>query len=142
VFVYVVYVTTASIVVASFLPSTTASLDERTFILLGLVGGLEQLLYFVGGWKLRQGSAGQRLFRLKVADATTGKPLGLMDAVVRWAVLQGPFALVTIVPSAARDLVILVAGGWILYLFYTTIIDPDQRGLHDRFLNSRVSQEI
>jgi uncharacterized RDD family membrane protein YckC len=142
VFVYVIYVMTASIVVASFVPSTTGTLDERTFILLGLAGGLEQLAYFAGGWRLRQGTIGQRLFRLKVADVTTGKRLGSMDAIVRWAVLQGPFALVTIVPSGARDLVILVAGGWTLYLFYTTIVDPDQRGLHDRFLNSRVSQEI
>jgi ABC-type transport system involved in cytochrome c biogenesis permease subunit len=64
-----------------------------------------------------------------------------MDALVRWAVLQGPFALASIAPGGVRDLTILVASGWMLYLFYTTMIDPDQRGLHDRFLNTRVSQE-
>ena len=41
-----------------------------------------------------------------------------------------------------RDVVILVASGWMLYLFYTTIVDPDQRGLHDKFLNSKVTQEV
>ncbi len=142
VLVYMVYVLTAAAVVATLLPSTTTTLDERTFILLGLVGGLEQMAYFAVGWRLRQGTIGQRLFRLTVTDVTTGKALGWMDVIVRWAVLQGPFALVTIVPEGARDLVILVAGGWILYLFYTTIVDPDQRGLHDRFLNSKVSQDV
>jgi uncharacterized RDD family membrane protein YckC len=139
--VYGVYLLTASIAIAALMPSSTTTLDDRTFILLGLVGGLEQLLYFAGGWTLRRRTIGQRFFHLRVADAATGKALGPMDALVRWAVLQGPFALASIVPGGIRDLTILVASGWILYLFYTTIVDPDQRGLHDRFLNSRVSQE-
>jgi uncharacterized RDD family membrane protein YckC len=142
VFVYAVYVLTASIVVASFVPSTATVLDDRTFILVGLAGGLEQFIYFATGWVFRGGSIGQRLFHLQVADATTGKRLGWIDALVRWAVLQGPFALTTIVPGAMRDVVILVASGWMLYLFYTTIVDPDQRGLHDKFLNSKVTQEL
>ena len=142
VLVYLIYLVTASSVAATLLPATTGTLDDRTFILLGLVGGLEQMAYFVAGWRLRNGTVGQRFFKLRVTDVTTGKALGWMDAVVRWAVVQGPFALVTIVPSGARELVMLLAGGWILYLFYTTIVDPDQRGLHDRFLNTRVSQEI
>jgi uncharacterized RDD family membrane protein YckC len=142
VFVYLIYLMTASSVAATLLPPTTGTLDDRTFILLGLVGGLEQMAYFVAGWRLRSGTVGQRFFKLKVADVTTGKALGWMDALVRWAVVQGPFALATIVPAGARELVILLAGGWILYLFYTTIVDPDQRGLHDRFLSSRVSQDV
>jgi uncharacterized RDD family membrane protein YckC len=141
VLVYMVYLLTASVAVAALMPSSAATLDERTFILLGLAGGLEQLLYFAAGWTLRRGTMGQRLFHLRVADAATGKALGTMDAIVRWAVLQGPFALVSIVPGGARDLTILVAAGWILYLYYTTMTDPDQRGLHDRFLNTKVSQD-
>ena len=140
--VYLIYLVTASVVAPVLVPSSTGTLDDRTFILLGLAGGVEQLAYFTAGWKLRKGTVGQRFFQLKVADATTGKALGWMDAIVRWAVLQGPFALASIVPSSARGPVVLLAGGWILYLFYSTIIDPDQRGLHDRFLNSRVSQEV
>jgi uncharacterized RDD family membrane protein YckC len=142
VFVYTAYVLTASIVVATFVPSTAITLDDKTFILVGLAGGLEQFVYFATGWVFRGGSIGQRLFHLQVADAATGKRLGWIDALVRWAVLQGPFALTTIVPGAVRDVMILIASGWILYLFYTTIVDPDQRGLHDKFLNSKVTQEV
>ena len=141
VLVYGVYLVTASIVVAALMPSSATALDERTFILLGLAGGLEQMLYFISGWTLRRGTLGQRLFHLHVADVVSGKALGPMDALVRWAVLQGPFALASIVPGGVRDLTILVAAGWMLYLYYTTITDPDQRGLHDRFLSTKVSQE-
>ena len=141
VLVYGVYLMTASIVVAALMPSSATTLDERTFILLGLAGGLEQLLYFVSGWTLRRGTLGQRLFHLRVADVVSGKALGPIDALVRWAVLQGPFALASIVPGGVRDLTILVASGWMLYLYYTTITDPDQRGLHDRFPGTRVSQD-
>lgn len=141
VFVYVVYLLTASIAVAALMPSSATTLDERTFILIGLAGGIEQLLYFVSGWTLRRGTIGQRFFHVRVADASTGKELGPVDALVRWAVLQGPFALVSIVPGGVRDLMILIASGWMLYLFYTTMVDADQRGLHDRFLNTRVSPD-
>jgi hypothetical protein len=124
------------------MPSTATTLDDRTFIFVGLAGGVEQFIYFATGWVFRGGSIGQRLFHLELADATTGKRLGWIDALVRWAVLQGPFALTTIVPGAMRDVVILVASGWMLYLFYTTIVDRDQRGLHDKFLNSKVTQKV
>ena len=142
VFVYVAYVLTASLMVATLMPSTATTLDDRTFIFVGLAGGVEQFIYFATGWVFRGGSIGQRLFHLELADATTGKRLGWIDALVRWAVLQGPFALTTIVPGAMRDVVILVASGWMLYLFYTTIVDRDQRGLHDKFLNSKVTQKV
>ena len=140
VLVYVVYLLTAAIAIAAFIPSSTTTLEDRTLILLGLLGGLEQLLYFVFGWTLKKGTLGQQIFHLRVADVGTGKSLGPMDAVVRWAVLQGPFALASIVPGGVRDLTMLVAGGWMLYLYYTTMTDPDQRGIHDRFLNTRVAQ--
>jgi hypothetical protein len=78
---------------------------------------------------------------MRLDDATTGKALSWMDALVRWAVLQGPFALVMIVPEIARTPVLMAASGWAAYLLYTTITDPDVRGLHDRFLNSRVGLE-
>jgi hypothetical protein len=41
-----------------------------------------------------------------------------------------------------QELVIIVAAGWLAYLFFTTLVDSDQRGLHDRFLNSRVRQDV
>jgi hypothetical protein len=78
---------------------------------------------------------------MRVADVTTGKALSWMDSVVRWAMLQGPFALLTVVPEAVRAPVMFVAPMWAMFLLYTTTNDPNLRGLHDRFLNSRVTLE-
>ena len=143
VLVYMIYSLSATLIITAFLPTTnTTTIDERTYILMGLVGGLEQLVYFASGWALGQGTLGQRLLHLRVADATTGKSLTWMDGVVRWAVLQGPFALVTIAPSAIRTVVLAVAASWAVYLLYTTMVDPNQKGLHDRFLNSQVGLDV
>ena len=143
VLVYMIYSLSATLIITAFLPATnTTSIDERTYILMGLVGGLEQLVYFTSGWALGQGTLGQRLLHLRVADATTGKSLTWMDGIVRWAVLQGPFALVTIAPSAIRTVVLAVAASWAAYLLYTTMVDPDRKGLHDRFLNSQVGLDV
>jgi uncharacterized RDD family membrane protein YckC len=143
VFVYLIYALSASVIEAALLPSTGATtIDERTYILMGLVGGLEQLVYFVSGWVLVQGTLGQRLMHMRVADATTGRSLTWMDGVVRWAVLQGPFALVTIAPNAIRTVVLALAAGWSLYLLYTILFRPDEPALHDRFLNTRVRLDL
>jgi uncharacterized RDD family membrane protein YckC len=139
VIVYMVFVLIQTIIAVALLPADTTTLDERTYILLGLVGGFWQLAYFTSGWAVWRGTLGQKLMHMEVTEATTGKALGWLDSVVRWAVLQGPFALVTIVPEAARLLVLMAATTWIMYLLYTTSKDPDVRGLHDRFLNSKVT---
>jgi len=85
---------------------------------------------------------GQRLMHIEVADATTGKALGWMDAFLRWAIMQGPIALVTIVPEVARAPVVFVATAWVFYLYYSTQTNRNWQGLHDRFVNSRVAQEV
>jgi hypothetical protein len=64
-----------------------------------------------------------------------------MDAVVRWAILQGPFALVTIVPNAASMPVQVVATVWAAFLLSATRNAPDGRGPHDRFLNCQVTRD-
>lgn len=140
--VYLVFLIMESIAAMVFLHSITTAIDERTYILLGLAGGVWQLVYFTASWALWRGTLGQRVLHLRVSDATTGKALSWLDAVVRWAVLQGPFALATVVPVAARGPVLLMAPIWTIFLLYSTTNDPDSRGLHDRFLNSRVDVEI
>lgn len=132
---------TESAITTAWLPSGGPNLDERTYILLGLVGGLEQLAYFTTGWAIWKGTLAQRVMHLRVEDVTTGKALTWPDAVVRWAILQGPFALVTIVPDAARIPVQLVATAWAVFLLSATRNAPDGRGPHDRFLNSRVTRD-
>jgi hypothetical protein len=98
-------------------------------------------MYFTAGWAMWRGTPGQRLMHMRVGDATTGKALSWMDSLARWAVLQGPFALVTIVPAVARTPVLMAASCWIAYLLYSMTTDSEVRGLHDRFLNSRVGLE-
>jgi uncharacterized RDD family membrane protein YckC len=140
--VYMLFSLVAAIVSAAFLPSGGSGVDERTYILLGLAGGVVQLVYFTSSWVVWQGTLGQRLFHMRLADATTGKSMGWMDAIVRWAIIQGPFALVTIVPEVARSFFLLVAMSWAIYLLYTTANNPDTRGLHDRFINTRVTLDL
>jgi uncharacterized RDD family membrane protein YckC len=139
--VYMGFELVGRLLIVAFLPTDVTTIDERTFILIGLVAGFLQLAYFTASWAVWQGTLGQRIMHMRIGDAKTGKALGWMDAVTRWAVLQGPFALATIVPEAARIPVMLAASSWALYLLYSTINDPDSRGLHDRFLNSRVALE-
>lgn len=142
VIVYMSFSLVATLITAAFLPSTATAMDERTYILIGLVGGFMQLAYFTSGWAVWRGTLGQKLMHMSVTEATTGKALGWMDAIVRWAIIQGPFALVTIVPEAIRVIVLFAAMSWAMYLLYTTTTNPDLRGLHDRFLNSQVSLDL
>jgi hypothetical protein len=121
--------------------SSQVMFDERTSILIGLLGGVLQLVYFVPGWAIWRGTVCQRLLHLEVADVTTGKALGWMDAFLRWTIVQGPIALVTIVPQAARTPVLFMATVWMFYLQYSTQNNRLWQGLHDRFVNSRVGQE-
>jgi RDD family len=140
--VYMMFTLIETVIVAVFLPAGITTIDERTYILMGLVGGVWQMSYFTTGWAVSRGTLGQRLMHLEVADVTSGKAISWLDAVVRWAVLQGPFALVTIVPEAARIPMFLGAMTWVFYLLYTTQGNPDTRGLHDRFMNTRVSIDL
>ena len=146
--VYVVFALIQAILLVTVLKSVApadssqAVFDERTSILLGLLGGLMQVVYFVPTWALLRGTMGQRLMHIEVADATTGKALGWMDAFLRWAIMQGPMALVTIVPGVARAPVVFLATAWVFYLYYSTGTNPNWQGSHDRFVNSRVAQEV
>ena len=132
---------TEAVITVALLPAGGSNFDERTTILLGLVVGLEQLAYFTAGWAILKGTLAQRAMHLRVEDVTSGKALTWMDAVVRWAILQGPFALVTIVPNAASMPVQVVATVWAAFLLSTTRNAPDGRGPHDRFLNCQVTRD-
>ena len=136
--VLIVFLTIVEVAAAVFLNSATI-LDERTYILFFLAGGALQIAYFTVGWVVWKGTPGQRLMHMRVTDAATGKGLSWMDALARWAVMQGPFALATIVPLAAQQFMGPTAAAWTVWLLYSTMKDPDHRGLHDRFVNSHVT---
>jgi hypothetical protein len=50
--------------------------------------------------------------------------------------------LLTIAPEAVRSCILPAAAVWMGYLLYATMNDPDRRGPHDKFLNSRVTLEL
>jgi uncharacterized RDD family membrane protein YckC len=112
--------------------------NERGYILGGLAGGAMQLLYFVLSWTYWRGTPGQKLFGLAVVLELDGKAMSPMDALVRWAVVQGPYAMVTIVPFMLAPFVTLGAICWAAFLLYATQKDPDLQGPHDHFLRTRV----
>ena len=97
----------------------------------GIVGFLFILFYLlviavsIGYWVYFWGTTGQtygmRVLRLRVVDATTGGPIGLSRALVRW--------LMTIVNSWACYI------GWIWVAF-----DPRKQGWHDKVANTVVLQ--
>jgi hypothetical protein len=139
------FMVTGSIAISVLDPSAVAGgsagtpISDRTIILVGLMGGLEQMIYFVAWWTLGRGTAGQRLLGMEVAYAETSKSLSWMDSFLRWTILQGPIALAMIVPQAARDIVLLVAVSWSIFLVLRLYMDPTWIPPHDQFVNSRVA---
>ncbi len=130
-----------SSIVAAISPnavSGAALTDERLSIFAGLAGGAVQLAYFVLGWRFWRATLGQKLMGISVVLESDGKAMSAMDALVRWAVVQGPFALVTIVPLAVAPIVSFGAACWSAFLLYSTQNDEGRQGIHDHFLGTRV----
>jgi uncharacterized RDD family membrane protein YckC len=116
--------------------------SERQAMITGLICGIGQLIYFVAGWAIWRGSIGQKMAGLQVGDESTGRRLGWADAVVRWALLQGPFALVTATPFGVRSLIAMAAVPWMLILMFRAHDDPDGQGYHDRLVHSLVVERV
>lgn len=88
------------------------------FYLIAIVATVAYQVYF---WGTSGQTIAMRLFHLKVVDATTGAPIGIGRAVVRW--------LMTIVNSWACYV------GWIWVAF-----DARKQGWHDKVASSVVLQ--
>src|SRR5207237_8965422 len=112
--------------------SATSNADENTqnaaagafagglllFYVIALVAVAGYQIYF---WGTSGQTIAMRLFHLRVVDATTGAPIGIGRAVVRW--------LMTIVNSWACYV------GWIWVAF-----DARKQGWHDKIASSVVLQ--
>lgn len=122
--------------------SSGSSVSERQAMITGLICGAGQLIYFVAGWSIWRGSIGQKMTGLQVGDESTGRRLGWADAVVRWALLQGPFALVTAAPYGVNSLIALVAVPWMVVLLFRAHDDPDGQSYHDRLVHSLVVEQV
>lgn len=88
------------------------------FYLLALFVGVAYWVYF---WGTSGQTLGMRALKLRVVDATTGGPIGISRALVRW--------LMTIVNTWACYI------GWIWVAF-----DPRKQGWHDKVASSVVLQ--
>jgi uncharacterized RDD family membrane protein YckC len=138
-FVFYILVATA---VGGTETSSGLAVPERQAMITGLICGAGQLVYFVAGWSIWRGSIGQNMVGLQVGDESTGGRLGWADAVVRWALLQGPFALVTATPYGVNSLIALAAVPWMFVLLFRAHDDPDGQGYHDRLVHSLVVQQV
>lgn len=122
-------------------PNNATLAPERLAMLAGLIAGVAQAVLFVVSWSLWRGSIGQKAVGLQVGEESTGSRLGLIDALVRWAVLQGPLALYLAVPYVLRPALGVLVIGWSWLLMYSARHDPDGRGYHDRIAHSLVVEQ-
>jgi uncharacterized RDD family membrane protein YckC len=122
--------------------SSGLPVPERQAMIIGLISGAGQLIYFVAGWSIWRGSIGQKMTGLQVGDESTGGRLGWADALVRWALLQGPFALATATPYGVRSPIVLAAVFWVFVLVFRAHDDPDGQGYHDRLVHSLVVEQV
>lgn len=120
------------VAIAGGIASTTNSTDQNTqaalglglvgvWLLVGLLATVGTIVYFVYFWGTSGSTLGMRLFRLRLVDASTGGPIGIGRAVIRY--------LMTIVNTMACYI------GWIWVAF-----DPRKQGWHDHVANSVVIQ--
>ena len=137
-FVFLFFVSALTMLTPDGSLSSTTLTNERVAIFGGLAGGAIQLVYFVLGWSAWKATLGQRIVGISVVLEADGKAMSPMDALVRWAVVQGPFALVTIVPLAVSPVVTVGAACWAAFLLYSTRADANGQGIHDHFLKTKV----
>jgi uncharacterized RDD family membrane protein YckC len=101
--------------------NTAAGVFSGLFILFYLVAIVASIGYWVYFWGTTGATFGMRVLHLRVVDATTGGPIGIPRALVRW--------LMSIVNTWACYI------GWIWVAF-----DPRKQGWHDKVANSVVLQ--
>ena len=97
--------------------------------------------YFVGMWTRMNGATvGQRVMKLSVRDAASGKMMTQQQAINRWLVLGAPFALQAIYGWGIGLILSLVVFAYFLYLVYTTASSATRQGFHDTFAKTVVAK--
>ncbi len=141
------FILTVVAAVLSGLAAAVFALDTRTTADAEALGSIFYIIltaltavYFVGLWtSARRATLGMRPFALQIGTAFDGRPISVVQALARWAVLGYPLALLLLVPALAS-----VAGlvGFVLpiVLLLSTVASPTKQGLHDRVANSVVVQ--
>jgi uncharacterized RDD family membrane protein YckC len=98
--------------------------------------------YFIYMWTRMGGSTvGMRVTKIGVRDANSGGPITQNQAIYRWALLYGPWALNWFYQwSIIGWLIWLIALGWEIYLLYTTANSPTRQGFHDTYVKTVVAK--
>jgi len=109
---------------------------------LVLLSELLSVVYFVRSWLgPSRATLGQRSLKLQVRNAADGRPMTAPEAILRWAMLGYPLAILSLfLERSAPGLLgvaFLVLG---CVLLATTVISRTKQGLHDRAARSLVVQ--
>ena len=99
-------------------------------------------IYFIYGWTKLRASPGQKVLGLETVNAGDGVTLTQPQAIRRWLVLFGPFALLSavqwVVGTTLGSIAGLISFGYLIYLVWTTYKDPKSQGFHDHYANTVV----
>ncbi len=92
------------------------------------------VLLWTSGWRA---TLGQRLLKLQVGEAATGRTLTTTEATRRWIALGSPLFLLGAIPSLSS----VGSAIWLVLavvLLISTGSSPTRQGIHDRFAGSAV----
>ena len=92
------------------------------------------VLFWTSGWRA---TLGQRLLKLQVGEAATGRTLTTTEATRRWIALGSPLFLLGAIPSLSS----VGSAIWLVLavvLLISTGSSPTRQGIHDRFAGSAV----
>ncbi len=124
----------------ALIPIVIASDGDATTIAYTIAFIAIDAAYHVWLWTSRmRATLGQRLLKLQVGEATTGRTLTSEEALRRWAALGSPLYLIGIIPAIA-GLGTFLWIVWVVLLLISTGTSPTRQGLHDRFAGSAVVQ--
>jgi uncharacterized RDD family membrane protein YckC len=98
--------------------------------------------YFIYMWSMMGGATvGMRVMKLTVRDAASGGPISQQQAVNRWLLLGGPYALYFFFGWGGIGwLIWLVVLVYQIYLLVSTAQSPTRQGLHDKYANTVVAK--
>jgi uncharacterized RDD family membrane protein YckC len=137
------------LVIGVALLGVAASLGDTLGWVIGLVFLVAfnvafSALYFIYGWTRLRASPGQKVLGLETLNAADGATLTQPQAIRRWLVLFGPFALLSalqmVVGGLLGSVFSLASLGYGIYLLYTTYQDPKRQGFHDHYAATAVTR--
>ena len=127
-----------AVTLATFVLSILLGAFRLPLLAALLLGMAIDLGYFVWGWtNPGRGTPAMGVFKLQIGRLADGLPLTAGTAVLRWAVVRGWIAMVSLFAVQAN-----LAGGlslvWLLILLLTMVADTRRLGLHDRIAGSAI----